>query len=317
MRRLHINLGLLLLGCLPFVSVAQQDKLLTHFIFDKMSINPGETGIDEGLCGAMIYRNQWNRVTGAPNSFVLNAEANINDYFPGGVGISFYHDAIGFARQNNFLLNYAYPVVTDYGILGVGLGLGLFNFGMDPTWIPPTSVPDNSLPVGYSTTGLDMNFGAYFKGLKNYYVGLSTTHVTAPRLEKKIDQGGFNLLQTYQAARHYYLMGGYTTEPIGPGRIDGNLLIRSDLVKMSADLNVRYLMKMGDLDYYGGLSFRTNESIPIMLGGSMNNFTVGYSYDITINKIASVSRGTHELMVKYCYKIPPPIKTPSKHPRWL
>ena len=104
MRRLHINLGLLLLGCLPFVSVAQQDKLLTHFIFDKMSINPGETGIDEGLCGAMIYRNQWNRVTGAPNSFVLNAEANINDYFPGGVGISFYHDAIGFARQNNFLL---------------------------------------------------------------------------------------------------------------------------------------------------------------------------------------------------------------------
>ena len=113
-------------------------------------------------------------------------------------------------------------------------------------------------------------------------------------------------------------MGGYTTDPIESGKIDGNLIFRSDFIKTSTDINLRYLMRMDKLEYYGGLSFRTNESIPILIGGSMNNFTLGYSYDITVNKIAAtVSRGTHELMLKYCYYLPPPIKTPSKHPRWL
>jgi hypothetical protein len=46
------------------------------------------------------------------NSAVLNVEANMNRFFPGGVGISFYHDAIGFSRQNNLLLNYSYPIQT-------------------------------------------------------------------------------------------------------------------------------------------------------------------------------------------------------------
>ncbi|MFT5582410.1 MAG: hypothetical protein ACI9G9_001676, partial [Psychromonas sp.] len=66
------------------MSFSQQDKIITHFIYDKMSLNPGETGIDEGICGTAIYRNQWDKVNGAPNSLVLNVEANINRFFPGG-----------------------------------------------------------------------------------------------------------------------------------------------------------------------------------------------------------------------------------------
>ncbi|MBL4861585.1 MAG: PorP/SprF family type IX secretion system membrane protein, partial [Crocinitomicaceae bacterium] len=110
--------------------LAQQDKLLTHFIYDKMSLNPGETGIDEGICATSIYRNQWDKVNGAPNSAVFNVEANLNRYFPGGVGLSFYHDAIGFVRQNNLSLNYSYPVTLPIGTLGVGIGVGIQNLGM-------------------------------------------------------------------------------------------------------------------------------------------------------------------------------------------
>ena len=41
---------------------AQQDKLITHFIYDKMSLNPGSTGLDKGICATTIYRNQWDKV---------------------------------------------------------------------------------------------------------------------------------------------------------------------------------------------------------------------------------------------------------------
>ncbi len=301
---------------------AQQDKLLTHWMYDKMSINPGETGIDQGICGTTLYRNQWDKVSGAPNSALLNIEANLDGLLPipGGLGISFYHDAIGFLRQNNLTLNYAYPVLTDYGTLGVGAGLGMINVGMQPDWVPPTNVFDKSLPTGYGLTAFDLNFGLYWKGNQNYYVGLSSTHLNAARLSESFNVGSITATQTYNAARHYYIMGGYQY-PLGAStaKLDGNVLMRTDLVKFSSDINVRYMNEItsSGLQYYGGITFRTTDAVAAMIGGSINNWTAGYSYDYTINKLSSISNGTHELFVKYCYFIPPPPKTPSKHPRWL
>ena len=293
-------------------SYAQQDKLITHFIYDKMSLNPGSTGLDDGICGTMIYRNQWDKVNGAPNSAVFNVEANMNRYFPGGLGISFFHDAIGFSRQNNLLLNYSYPLqIQGAGVLGIGIGVGIVNFGMNPDWVPPTTNPDNSLPTGFSATNLDLNFGLYFKGNNDYYVGLSSTHLNESLLKQTVGV----IDQQYQTARHYYLMGGKKFRGIGNGDIDAQVLMRTDLVKFSADINARYIWNN---IAYGGLTYRTSDAVAIMLGYvPITNFTVGYSYDITVNQLSSVSRGSHEILMKYCYHIPPPPITKSKHPRWL
>ena len=227
-------------------SYAQQDKLITHFIYDKMSLNPGSTGLDDGICGTMIYRNQWDKVNGAPNSAVFNVEANMNRYFPGGLGISFFHDAIGFSRQNNLLLNYSYPLqIQGAGVLGIGIGVGIVNFGMNPDWVPPTTNPDNSLPTGFSATNLDLNFGLYFKGNNDYYVGLSSTHLNESLLKQTVGV----IDQQYQTARHYYLMGGKKFRGIGNGDIDAQVLMRTDLVKFSSDISVRYIY---DDKLYGG-----------------------------------------------------------------
>ena len=218
--------------------IGQQDKLLTHFFFDKMSINPGETGLDDGICATTIYRNQWDKVNGAPNSAVLNVEANMNRFFPGGLGVSFYHDAIGFSRQNNVLLNYSYPIqIGNIGRLGLGVGLGIMTYGMNPAWIPPQTINDPTLPAaGFQAANLDLNFGAYFKG-KNMYAGLSSTHLSESELSSV---GSLITPTSYQSARHYYAMGGYKMINVAGGNIDANLLVRTDLVKFSADINARY-----------------------------------------------------------------------------
>jgi type IX secretion system PorP/SprF family membrane protein len=297
---------------------AQQDKLVTHFIFDKMSINPGKTGIDlyNGICATSIYRNQWDKINGAPNSAILNIESNLSRFLPGGIGINFYHDAIGFTRQNNLLLNYSYPIqIGRVGVLGVGVGIGIMNYGLDPNWVPPTSAIDPTLPVGFASTAIDANFGLYFQA-KDYYVGLSSTHLTESELTKTV--ASTPIIQSYQSARHYYLMGGYKFKEVANGTIDAQMLVRTDLVEWSVDLNARYLFKMDGKDAYGGLTFRTSDAIAVMLGYSpIPKFQIGYSYDITVNKYASVSRGSHEMMVKYCYFIPPPPKTKARHPRML
>jgi type IX secretion system PorP/SprF family membrane protein len=281
-----------------------------------MSINPGKTGLDlyNGICATTIYRNQWDKVNGAPNSAILNIESNLSRFLPGGIGINFYHDAIGFSRQNNLLLNYSYPIqIGREGVLGVGVGIGIMNFGMDPEWVPPTQAVDPTLPVGFAATAVDANFGLYFQS-KDYYVGISSTHLTESDLSKAVSQ----VTQSYQTARHYYLMGGYEFKDVMNGTIDAQMLVRTDFIRFSADLNARYLFKLDDKDAYGGLTFRTSDAIAVMLGYSpMPKLQVGYSYDITVNKLASISRGSHELMVKYCYKLPEPPKTKARHPRML
>jgi hypothetical protein len=115
-------------------------------------------------------------------------------------------------------------------------------------------------------------------------------------------------------------MGGYIVkDAFGTGNnIDIQTLVRTDLIRYSMDLNARYMMELGGNPAYGGLTFRTSDAIALMAGYSpMANFQVGYSYDININKLASISRGSHEMFVKYCYFLPPPPKTKARHPRWL
>jgi type IX secretion system PorP/SprF family membrane protein len=295
---------------------AQQDKVITNFMFDKMSINPGKTGVDmyNSICATSIYRNQWDKVNGAPNSAVLNIEANLTRFFKGGVGLAFYHDAIGFSRQNNLLLNYSYPIkISNIGVLGLGIGIGIINYGIDPTWVPPSNIPDPSLPVGFAATNLDANFGAYFQG-KDFYAGLSSTHLSESLLEKSVA----GLDQNYQTARHYYLMGGKTFDDVLNGKIDAQVLMRTDLVKLSFDLNARYFYTLNDQVLYGGLSYRNSDAIAVLFGYSpIERFTVGYSYDITINRLSSVSRGSHEIVLKYCYNFKTPKVTISRNPRFL
>jgi len=304
------------------VVFGQQEKLLTHFIYDKMSINPGSTGLQDGIVGTMVYRNQWDKVNGAPNSVLFNAEAPIN---LGGVGLSFYHDAIGEMKQNNVLLNYSFhlPVYIGgayRGTLGAGLGLGVVNVGFDPIWVPPTPGPDPLLPTATSGGAMDFNFGLFWKGNSNptrpYYVGLSATHLTQANIKNV----------NYSNARHAFLIGGYTMlDVFGTGKsLDFQLLSRTDFVKYSAELNTRYLhmLNMKSL-VYGGLTYRISDGAGLMLGyerestNGLSKMLIGYSYDLTLNKLRDISKGSHEIALRFIKLIPPPPVQKAKHPRWL
>jgi type IX secretion system PorP/SprF family membrane protein len=287
----------------------QQEKLLTHFMYDRMSFNPGSTGTDVGYSATMLYRNQWDRFVGAPNSYILNLEGNFNNIGLGGMGLSIYHDAIGFLRQNNFVFNYSHPFqIRELWMLNIGLGVGLVNFSNNSAdWIPPTTLDDPMLQKIGSSTNLDLNLGLFWKSFKGYYFGISSTHLNQSELNKP----------SFTNKRHYFFTGGNRfTNVFGPGRdIESQLLMRSDLIKVSGDINLRYFHE--NL-FYSGLAFRPFESVGFLVGlYPFKNATVGYSYDLNIFGLNSVSNGSHELLFRYKYVIPEPPLEKTKHPRWL
>ena len=311
-----------------FGASAQQDIALTHFIYNKFAINPGATGIEEGLCGNLIYRNQWDKVNGAPNSVVFNAEVNMESFgkWTGGFGLNFTHDAIGFNRQNNVMLNYSHHIQLGNGRLGVGLGVGMVNFGMSPTWVGPQTQIDPTFPGASTAITFDLNIVIYYRA-QDRYAGVSSRHLHASALNLTSSvpplTGGTGTVP-YDLARHYYVMGGYTFRALGPGDLDIQGNLQTDLLKYSGNLNARYIYQ-GFL--YGGLGFRNSESISVLLGYRPINKTlangkgrvfmwVGYSYDISIGRVSSISNGTHEIALKFCYIPIIPI-TKAHHPKWL
>lgn len=288
------------------IANAQQEKLLTHFIYDKMTINPGSTGLNEGITGVAIYRNQWDKINGAPNSVLFNVDANTR-FMPGGIGLSFYHDAIGNMRQNNVLLNYSYPLrIENVGDLGIGIGLGMVNVGFNANWIPSGgNYADPLLPTNTGATNLDVNLGLFFRGMQQYYVGVSMTHLSGAEL-KNIN---------YNNARNLFILAGKTLNLDAQGikRLDIQMLTRTEFVKFSAELNARFFYNY----LYGGATYRISDGLGVMVGYDNGNIGVGYSYDLTMNKLKDISQGSHEVFLKYRYMIPDPPVQKSKHPRWL
>ena len=330
---LKMKKGLLLftlfISAVVGTSLAQQDKALTHFIFDRTTYNPAATALKaNSICGTFIYRNQWDKINGAPNSGTFNVEADLDQYISGLFGgISFFQDMIGFNRQNLATLNAGYSLKNFIPLdLRVGVGLGIMNHSVTPEWLPPQTMLDPTLPTAYSSTQFDANFGVYLRHQlrsgDNFNVGLSSTHLPAP-----VHTGSSTITPnqvTFNTARHFYLMGGYKFVQIRANDdLDINMMVQSDIVETSLNLNVRY---MWNGQAYGGLTFRNEDQVGVMLGANPLTFTnlslkgsmtVGYSYDFTINELSSISQGSHEVFVRYCHPLPGIPLTVTKHPRWL
>mmetsp|Transcript_19500 Transcript_19500/g.22588 ORF Transcript_19500/g.22588 Transcript_19500/m.22588 type:complete len:349 (+) Transcript_19500:1-1047(+) len=316
-------------------SFAQQDKVLTHFMFDRTTVNPAATALTRNsICGTFIYRNQWDKINGAPNSGTFNVEADLNRQVPHlFAGISFFQDMIGFNRQNFATLNFGYSLEAFLPFdLRIGAGLGIMNHSVTPEWLPPQTLIDENLTANFSKTAFDANFGLYARHTMasnghKWNAGISMTHLPAPNLEST-QQTLAGTPLGFQSARHMYIMGGYTVTGVnaGNGELDIQLMSQSDLIEWSTQVSVRYIHNS---ILYGGLNFRSEDMVGLMAGvkpfalasgsagSDLDRLLVGYSYDFTINQLSNISQGSHEVFVRYCYPLPGIPMTISKHPRWL
>jgi len=56
--------------------------------------------------------------------------------------------------------------------------------------------------------------------------------------------------------------------------------------------------------FNGGLSWRVNESMVVLLGATFGNIQVGYAYDFPINgALLKATSGSHEVMLRYQFKL--------------
>src|SRR5580765_7238505 len=157
---------------------AQQNPHYTQYMYNMNVINPAYAGSKDHLSGAVLYRNQWVGIDGAPTTFSLSGSSPIGKNVGG--GLSIISDKIGPVTEQNIYADFSYTLnLGGEHRLALGLkgGVTIQNTSL-------FSDIDSSLPVpgdpafSQNTSNTFGNFGAgAFYYTNKYYVALSVPNM--------------------------------------------------------------------------------------------------------------------------------------------
>lgn len=296
--------------CLTFASKAQQDLQMTHFMFDKMSFNPGAIGSKDAWCLTAINRQQWTGFdAGEPTTTLINFSTPVLPIIKGALGLTYYNDQVGWETNNVIRLGYSLSlkqlgVNLGNGDLAIGLSAGYNTKTINANWVTPSGIPPNALVGGDGSIpssnvndgNLSFNAGLHY-ATPIWYAGVSTTNISESELQTLKIIG----------KRHYYGIAGADI-PLGFANFNlrPNVLIKSDGVFTQYDFNLNVLA-FGVV--WAGATIRPNDAIAPMAGVEFKGLQVGYSYGLGTSYLSSLfTNGSHEIMVNYCFKITPPVR---------
>jgi type IX secretion system PorP/SprF family membrane protein len=292
----------ILLSAISIGLKAQQDPQFTHNMFNHAFVNPGSYGLSDGVTVTGIFREQWvgfkdeSGTKVSPETFLLTADAPIK-FLRGGIGVGIAQDKEAYTKNMLVKLGYAYHLNIGNAKLGIGVNANFNNKSIDTQKLNPIDESDPVL-MGLSSDGVmisDMSVGLFLKKPR-YYLALSSTQV----FETKKSPATANGVAFYQNRRHYYLTGGHDIIlPAFQGYVfTPSVFLKSDGNIIQADINI---MAKYNNKVWGGLTYRINDAVALLVGMAYKDIEIGYSYDIPTSKVAST--GSHEIMVRYRFKL--------------
>jgi type IX secretion system PorP/SprF family membrane protein len=290
------RLIVIILVVVSSAAFSQQDMLFTHYMYNKMALNPGYAGSREALAMDMITRFQWVGIEGAPKTISFTAHTPLRNQHIG-LGISAYRDEVGPTVDYNVMGTFAYRILFTNTKLCFGVAAGIKYFDIDWSKLNPKDNGDIELSNQMKNKVIpDVDFGIYYYG-RQFYVGLSSRHLLQNQIVVSSAPVDGNTSFT-KLMRHFYAMAGGAI-PLS----DKLMFMPSMLCKyvqnapFQADINASFLI-------YNvltlGASFRTQQAIGLLCEVNITkNFSMGYSYDIWFNALKSLNNGSHEIRLSY------------------
>lgn len=290
---------ILLVVALSNTASAQQEAMFTHYMYNKMAVNPGFTGAQEAISITGLHRSQWVSFEGAPTTQSIAAQMPITGK-NFGVGLGVVNDQIGPTKDIGVKGNFAYHLkLNEKSKLGLGLSAGVNFVSTNLNSLAIVEQNDISFASNINSKALpNFGFGAFYFTPK-YFAGLSIPKLLQNIFETTNVSGSSIAISNDQ--RHYYLMGGaifnltadkqFKIKPTSLVKVTNGAPIQMDLTT-----TVIYDDKLS-----GGLALRTGDAIGLLLGYTLNNdLTFGYSFDWSYtNKTFNYNGGSHELMIRY------------------
>jgi type IX secretion system PorP/SprF family membrane protein len=295
----------------PLQGKAQQQPLISQYTLNKFVVNPALAGATGYTHVNFTARQMYSGFHNAPRSFIVAAESRLledvhifkrqrveKDPERGsrtkniGIGGYLFNDRNGIIQRTGFQLTYGYHInFSSRYQLSFGLSLSGYQFRIDDQNALVLD-PDDPLLLNAKKNFFvpDANTGVYFSG-NGIYAGLSITELFGSSLKL-----GANKFESYQAMRHFYLLGGYKFAASKQVYLEPSFIARANIDRMEIDLSARvFYMK----DYWLGLSYRTNKTMVFMAGFSVQEFYMGYAYDASMGAVQTYGGGSHEIVLGF------------------
>lgn len=303
------------------MSSFSQDAQFSQFYAAPIYVNPAFTGstIEHRL--AANYRLQWPTIPGGFKAYHFSYDYNA-DKINSGIGISALREESGsFGLTTNLIaLSYAYrfEVKRDLFIMaGMKFGYGFRNIDFsklvfnDQLESGSPNTRDNNAFLQETVTYPDISAGILIYSPK-YWFGASLNHMNTPNQTLlRGDQSVSELPMKFS------MHGGYVF------KIKDAIVNRTGANNVTAAFQYKAQERFDQLDiglyytnnplvfgvWYRGIplfksyepSYANNDAFIALVGYTIPdyNINIGYSYDITVSRLAANTAGAHEISIVY------------------
>jgi type IX secretion system PorP/SprF family membrane protein len=317
MKRMIVLWGSL---CCWLPGLSQQNLQFSQYVFNGLSVNPAYAGYKQDWYMNAIYRHQWVSFPGAPQTAGISIDGLTNAHDERvGVGAQVMMDNLGPEKSLSAYGFYSYRIpLGDEGAkrLCLGIGGGITQYSIDGTALKYIDDQDNAIPMGNTSTIIpDARFGIYYYTPK-FYAGVSVMDLLSLYTDNtRYYWGGYNY-KTIRKTQHLYLTAGYLLNLSDNLKLKPSVLMKEDF-KGPTNVDLNAFLLIADKLWVGG-SYRTGVKLwkkPALADDleqldaasvivefyATQQLRIGYSYDITINKMAGYQQGSHEISLGFLF----------------
>lgn len=276
-----------------------QDPAFSQFYANQLYLNPALAGSARCPRVTLNYRNQW---PGIPATYVTYSASydQYVDALQGGIGIQAYHDraGTGIINTNHISGMYAYQLAIDRNIsLKAGFQATYYQRSID--WSQLTFgdqihrrygfiYQTQETPITGNVNELDFSAGLLVF-TQTLYFGFASHHLTEPNE---------SFFSTESPLPRKYTAHGGALIPLDKRFPDEGSISPNIIYQRQGEfnhLNLGLYVNRGPIT--GGVWYRWNDALIFLVGLYTEAFRFGYSYDVTVSRLGTQTRGSHEISV--------------------
>jgi len=289
-------LFLLIICITPVMSHSQQLPQFTQYMYNTISINPAYAGTRERLNIALLNRNQWIGVNGAPVTQTITADMSIPNSNLG-IGLSIINDKLGYERSSFIYSDLSYTIYMnkDYR-LTFGFKAGVSKYGLDPDLLmDPSAIGDQYLDNIFNKWKPNFGAGIYYRS-DDWFVSFSSPRILSYNNKTDIEYAAIERVS-------YYFNGGYMLNFNHHLKFKPTFLLKyTNGAPVSVDLTGNFLINE---KLWLGLAYRVGDALGGLVSlDATDNLKFGYAYEFATTALNPYTSGSHEIFIIYKFDYP-------------
>lgn len=301
------KLSIIAVLLLAFQMHGQQDPQYTQYMYNMNIVNPAYAGSRENLSFGLLYRNQWTKIDGGPETGTFFGHAPIGNNL--GLGLSVIADQIGPVKETNAYVDVSYTLNLggEHKLaFGVKAGATFHDINLTSGNVAVVDETDPFFGMGISETTPNIGAG-FFYYTNKYYLSLSVPNLLS---SVHLDNDGREIGSETQ---HYFLTGGYVFDLSANTELKPSFMVKSAFdapTSFDVNLNARFFKK-----FEIGASYRLDDSFSGLVNFALTpSLRIGYAYDAISSDIKAYAPASHEVMLLFDLNFP---KRVSRSPRYF